>query len=140
MHGKLDLVHQRFALAGVRNGAVAAAVAGLVAPMKRGAWIQLDELDLRAELYADCGQALRDQLAAMREVFEAGGAGGDFAPRMAGWLREAGLVDVEEMVECSIGKRCGDEEAARRSTEALTASTEMIQMGAVGEFGFLVPS
>ena len=59
-------------------------VANLVDLVKAGGWVELAELDVGRP--KDSGPALS----------ELGGMGGNFAPKLRGWLEAAGLEVVEQ--------------------------------------------
>jgi gliotoxin biosynthesis N-methyltransferase len=93
-HNSFDLVHQRLGLAGSGPHPIQDVVTNLVGLAKPGSWIELVELDIDEPKHA--GPALRDFIQLLREVFTLVGMGGNFAPKMRGWLEAAGLEAVEE--------------------------------------------
>lgn len=88
---------------------------GLLAP---GGWIQLCEMDLQK---CDGGPALQNHTALISALFAGAGVGNTFSKEMAGWLTDAGLVDVEvKSAKLKLGKSIEDDEILARNSAKLS--------------------
>ncbi|KAF2093934.1 hypothetical protein NA57DRAFT_47434 [Rhizodiscina lignyota] len=127
LHNSFDLVHQRLALAGARSASVEDSVKMLPTLLKPGGWVQLGELDLTEDPVD--GDAAKALYRTMRTLFEKGESGNAHScpGTMAGWLKEAGLIDVrEEIVRIPVGKRVKDGEMAKISAAHMIHVATMI--------------
>lgn len=98
--------------------------------LKPGGWIQLGENDLSHK--PEDGSGTRAFHRALKAVIEAGGSGSaqNMPGTMARWLREAGLVDVEEVVvNIPVGRKCEDEGMVRLSTESCIMTAKAVAEG-----------
>lgn len=91
--------------------------------VKPGGWIQLGEQDLSKAVSG--GKALDDTFTAIRAWMMTAGAGpgARFANDMAGWLKEEGFEDVQEVpVHVDLGPSSKDASWGDRSTKVLVAA------------------
>ncbi|CZR61392.1 uncharacterized protein PAC_11288 [Phialocephala subalpina] len=120
-----DLVHSRLGLGACGPFGVENSVKNMIALVKPGGWIQLDEMDLVGEqnLPGTGGELGR----IIRALFEKIGSQWDFANHMKKWLLEAGLEDVEETtIHVKFGKSNPDPEIAKLGIWSMTTSTRAV--------------
>lgn len=94
-----------------------------VQQVKPGGWIQLGEQDTRAPVSG--GPALGDTLTAIRSwmITAGAGPGATFANEMAGWLKDEGFEEVQEVpVHVSMGPSSKDAEWGDRSARVMVAA------------------
>ena len=137
-HASFDLVHQRLALAGAGpNFPQQDAVANIAALVRPGGWIELVELDIDEPNPKDAGPALREFIQLLREIFTLVGLGGNFALKLRGWLKAAGLEDVQErFVDCPAGARSRNADLAAKSINGSYGAVEPLVAMAKSEFLF----
>ncbi|KAI1078703.1 methyltransferase SirN-like protein [Whalleya microplaca] len=113
-----DLVHQRLTIpGGAKKATPREIVRYLCELVKPGGWIQLVEMDITGTVH---GAAMRDAWAATAAFLTAAGEGTDYAKSMAGWLREEGFEDVQDVhVELEFGARADDAEWGARGAKVM---------------------
>lgn len=110
-----DLVHQRLVLAACPNAV--AVVQTFVDLAKPDGWIQFVEAD--NETSPDDGPAHKHFVALLIELFASFGAVDSFSKKLAGWLKDANCVDVqEEVIEYYVGAKMKDETLREQSVES----------------------
>jgi hypothetical protein len=131
--GSFDLVHSRVALAGCGQFPIEKAVKNMIALIKPGGWIQLEEMELgeQAKLPRIGGEVAK----LIKAMFAFGGADPLFAVKMKSWMIEAGLENVEEkLIRVPFGATCSDPEIARKGVESLTITANALAYAAKSKF------
>jgi hypothetical protein len=101
----------------------------MVALVKPGGWIQLDEMDVEAQSLrpGTAGELGRLILA----IFAVTGADALFAQKMKMWLIEAGLENFEvKIIQISFGKTSSSPKIAKKGAQSLSLSAGAIAFGA----------
>ncbi|KAF2690568.1 hypothetical protein K458DRAFT_411950, partial [Lentithecium fluviatile CBS 122367] len=93
-HGTFDFVHQRLTLPGGAPTPLPQVLKHLFDLVKPGGWIQLVEAE---QTGPESGPVFHEFLSLVRALFNATGAGCDYAAHMKEWLRELGAVDLYEI-------------------------------------------
>ena len=119
-HGSFDLINMRMILiAAGSSAAQRAAVVEHIALLKPGGWIQIGDCDRVCPTDVAENPCYHDMFACIRAVCQKSGADPLEAPKMKGWLEEAGLEEVQEVTAMrAVGKRNEDGELGRKSVEA----------------------
>lgn len=101
------------------SAAQRAAVVEHIALLKPGGWIQIGDCDRVCPTNVTENPSYHDMFVCIRAVCQKSGADPLEAPKMKGWLEEAGLEEVQEMTAMrAVGKRNEDGELGRKSVEA----------------------
>jgi len=112
-NGTFDLVHQRMALPAAGRVIVKQVLSNMIGLLKPGGWIQLVESDHSVVE----GPAMDDMFRLICDVFKVMETDPDYAPRLEGWFKELGLVNVGcKVFDVPMGARNADEELKRQST------------------------
>ena len=93
-----DLVNQRHVLAIFPEETCEAIVKSLVTCVKPGGWIQLHDSDTQAIRVGEKHPAMDRFRKLIDEAWGLMGYNSSPATKLAGWLKDAGVVDVEEMI------------------------------------------
>ncbi|TVY91136.1 Methyltransferase [Lachnellula willkommii] len=93
-HSTFDLVHQRLSLPGAAPYPLSQAVHNIFQLVKPGGWIQLVEAE---QIAPDSGPVFVEFLELVKDVFNATGAGWEYAKNLKGWLEAEGAVDIGEI-------------------------------------------
>jgi hypothetical protein len=115
-----DLVNLRMILIAAGSGAAQRRVVDdHIALLKPGGWIQIGDCDRVCPTSEAVNPRYHDMFACIRAVCEASGLDPCEAPKMKGWLEDAGLEDVQErMVMRVVGKRNSDGKLGRAGVQA----------------------
>ncbi|KAK3625440.1 hypothetical protein LTR56_020443 [Elasticomyces elasticus] len=120
MQGSFDLVHERFVIPGAAPGSPEPIVARLRGLLKPGGWIQLVEMDFPAN--EKNPPAFEMFFGIMRWVLEVG-MGGTYGTKLKGWMREAGLKNVEDTeIFIPLGETIGDKSLKQKSIQSPCAA------------------
>ncbi|KAL9119450.1 MAG: hypothetical protein Q9187_003997 [Circinaria calcarea] len=115
-HGSFDIVHQRLALVGA-GPAAQTAVTHLTELVRPAGWIQL--IEAQGIIGEKDGPAMHDFLQVMKNVFTTMGVDVTFARQVAGWIKAAGFVDVQErLVDVYMGATNADPQLAQRGVNS----------------------
>ena len=108
-----DLVHQRMALPAAGRVIVKQVLSNMIGLLKPGGWIQLVESDHSVVE----GPAMGDMFRLICDVFKVMETDPDYAPRLEGWFKELGLVNVGcKVFDVPMGAKNAEEELKRQST------------------------
>ncbi|RFN47978.1 s-adenosyl-l-methionine-dependent methyltransferase [Fusarium flagelliforme] len=120
MQNHFDLINLRMILIAAGSGeAQRAAVNRHIELLKPGGWIQIGDCDRVCPTSEEENPRYHDMFACIRAVCQASGLDPQEAPKMKGWLEEAGLEKVEERTAMrAVGKRNTDAELGRLGIEA----------------------
>lgn len=89
-----DIVHQRLVMAAAPPETVLSVVERLASLLKRGAWLQLVEVD--TDSVPGNGPALKSFLSYAQQMSAASGMGSNLAKDLAGTMQKVGLQNVEQ--------------------------------------------
>ena len=111
MQGHFDLINLRMVLIAAGSGeAQRTAVNRHIELLKPGGWIQIGDCDRVCPTSEEENPRYHDMFACIRAVCQASGLDPLEAPKMKGWLEEAGLEHVEERTAMrAVGKRNTDD-------------------------------
>lgn len=116
-HGTFDLVQQRLVLGACGSFPFGEAIKNLAGLLKPGGWIQLIEPDQTCGV-AD-GPAMCQFIELVTWVIEAMGGHTRYASSIKQWLRDAGVVDVEERsIPLFLGALNPDRDLAERTARS----------------------
>lgn len=120
MQSHFDLINLRMVLiAAGSSEAQRTAVNRHIELLKPGGWIQIGDCDRVCPTSEEENPRYHDMFACIRAVCQASGLDPQEAPKMKGWLEEAGLEKVEERTAMrAVGKRNTDAELGRLGIEA----------------------
>jgi SAM-dependent methyltransferase len=130
-HGTFDLVHQRLTLPGGAPTPLSQIIQQLFDLVKPGGWMQLVEAE---QLGPESGPVFHQFLGLVRALFDATGAGWEYAVKLKGWLEVAGAVDVEEVsVKMGFGKKNDRKDLAEGSARCTAQAMRGLVMHAKSE-------
>ena len=111
MQNHFDLINLRMVLIAAGSGeAQRIAVNRYIELVKPGGWIQIGDCDRVCPTSEEENPRYHDMFACIRAVCQASGLDPLEAPKMKGWLEEAGLENVEERTAMrAVGKRNTDD-------------------------------
>jgi hypothetical protein len=129
-----DLVHQRMALPAAGNASVRQVIANMIGLLKRGGWIQFVESDHSIVE----GPAMADMFRLICDVFKVMETAPDYAPKLAGWFEELGLVNVgQKIFDVPLGAKNPKAGLKDKSTRAFALATKGMVQVAQGTFACL---
>ncbi|KAK0739365.1 hypothetical protein B0T21DRAFT_409716 [Apiosordaria backusii] len=140
MHGSFDVVHQRFVLAACPSeDAALGAVRGLWKCVRPGGWIELHEGHMHAIREGPQHGAMMRFRDTMVAAWRNGiGQMTDPGPRLGGWLRAVGAVDiVEEVQVIKLGAEAEDPEQGERAMAVLLNMLDGMKAMLAGKEGHL---
>jgi len=124
-----DLVHQRFVLPICSDEASVDAVKKLFACVKQGGYIQLHDGDMEEIAEGPQHKAMMRFRDMMQKAWTMLGFNLSPGPKLAGWLKDAGAVDIEETI---LVHKCGptaeDKLQGERATFVLLALLDGIEV------------
>jgi hypothetical protein len=134
-HNTFDLINLRMILIAAGSGAAQRAVVNQhIALLKPGSWIQIGDCDRICPTHETENPRYHDMFACIRAVCQVSGLDPCEAPKMKGWLEEAGLEQVQErMVMRAVGKRNADGELGRLGVRADLMIAKGFASGARGK-------
>ena len=128
--GTFDLVHQRLTLPGAAPAPLPSAIQNLFDLVKPGGWIQLVEAE---QICPESGPVFSQFLDLVRDVFDATGAGWEYAGKMREWLEDAGAVDIREIsVDMALGATHKDKTLAEKGATCTAGAIAGLVMHAKG--------
>jgi SAM-dependent methyltransferase len=130
-----DLVNLRMILIAAGSGSTQRAVVNeYIKAVKPGGWIQIGDCDRVCPTPEAENPRYHDMFACIRAVCQASGLDPLEAPKMKGWLEEAGLEEVHERTAMrAVGKRNADDELGKLGIGADLIIAKGFADGAKGE-------
>jgi hypothetical protein len=119
--GTFDLVHQRMALPAAQPTVVKKVISNMIGLLKPGGWIQLVESDHSIVE----GPAMGVMFQLICEVFKVMETDADYAPRIEGWFKELGLVNVGyKIFDVPMGAKNPKEDMKIKSTRCFVLANK----------------